>query len=204
MTTKTGGGLQTPPQFTGERWIPGASPKRIELDHLARYLFASKYAKGKTVLDIACGMGAGSRILYEAGAASVKGVDIDPVTVEYAKMYQSAGLSYEVGNILNPLGEYDLIVCFETIEHIADYPLALLNLAKACKETLIISSPSADYVGGHDNPFHYREFTIAELSAELEALGFKTIEQFGQRADGSPDVKPVTVTPRYFTLVATK
>ena len=43
--------------FTGEYFIPGKSGERIEADHLERYRFACKYAKGKSVLDIACGVG---------------------------------------------------------------------------------------------------------------------------------------------------
>ena len=52
-------------EFTGERVIEGKTPQRIWVDHVTRYEFSAKYAKGKTVLDIACGTGYGSRILHE-------------------------------------------------------------------------------------------------------------------------------------------
>ena len=45
--------------FTGERMVPGRSPKRIEDDHLARYRFAIRYIRNKSGLDIACGTGYG-------------------------------------------------------------------------------------------------------------------------------------------------
>jgi hypothetical protein len=43
--------------FTGEYFIPGKSGERIEADHLERYRFACRFAKGKSVLDLACGAG---------------------------------------------------------------------------------------------------------------------------------------------------
>ena len=51
------------PEFTGERVVEGTTPDRIWSDHVARYEFANRYVKDKTVLDIACGTGYGGRAL---------------------------------------------------------------------------------------------------------------------------------------------
>ena len=48
------------PNFTGERFIPGVRGE-IQVEHLHRYLFASRLVKGMRVLDIACGEGYGSQ-----------------------------------------------------------------------------------------------------------------------------------------------
>jgi len=61
--------------FSGEMCIPGKSPKRIQDDHFERYYFAAPYVKDKTVLDIACGTGCGSKILIDAGAIEVHGMN---------------------------------------------------------------------------------------------------------------------------------
>ena len=58
---------------------------KIEEDHLARYDFACKFVNRKKVLDIACGMGYGSKMLSKAGALCVDGVDISEEAIEYAK-----------------------------------------------------------------------------------------------------------------------
>lgn len=36
-------------------------------EHTARYEFVSKFVKDKTVLDFACGVGYGSKILHDEG-----------------------------------------------------------------------------------------------------------------------------------------
>ena len=69
-------------KFTGERFLPGMSSE-LELEHLHRYLFAVQFAKGRHVLDIACGEGYGSFMLSQI-ARSVVGVDIDSKTIAEA------------------------------------------------------------------------------------------------------------------------
>jgi ubiquinone biosynthesis O-methyltransferase len=183
-------------KFTGECFIPGKSPKRIEDDHIERYKFATKFVNGKKVLDIACGVGYGSRILAEAGASRVEGVDISEDVIHYAKYnYQMHKISFQKGDISNYKNDniYDVIVCFETIEHVLDFRKALSNLYSLLKNSglLLISSPNrlitspltASMNDRPSNEFHIREFTIKELESLLKEHGF-TVEGadvFGQR-----------------------
>ena len=44
-------------EFTGERVIPGQVDLDLLNEHLARYMFASRLAKRKRVLDAGCGAG---------------------------------------------------------------------------------------------------------------------------------------------------
>lgn len=44
-------------EVTGERFVPGVDSGLMELEHVQRYVFAGGFAKGKSVLDIACGAG---------------------------------------------------------------------------------------------------------------------------------------------------
>ena len=60
--------------WTGERYLPEIGGE-IQLEHVHRYLVAREYARGKDVLDIACGEGFGSAILGGA-ARSVIGVTL--------------------------------------------------------------------------------------------------------------------------------
>ena len=62
-------------EFTGERLVPGAPnceptfDSKMYHEHSARYRFAAQRAAGKRVLDVGCGVGSGSALLAEAGAA---------------------------------------------------------------------------------------------------------------------------------------
>lgn len=183
-------------KFTGEMWIPGATPKRIEDDHIERYRFASQFVKGKTVLDIACGAGYGSKILAQAGALRVDGVDISEDLIVYAKSnYRVSNLRFLIGDICSYKADvsYDVIVCFETIEHIRDYNKSLANLYSlltndglfliSSPNRLITSQQAKSIKSKPDNRFHIQEFTIEELKSALEGHGFEmsNLDIFGQR-----------------------
>lgn len=182
--------------FTGEVCIPGVTPKRIEDDHIERYRFASQYVKGKIVLDIACGVGYGSKILAEAGALRIDAVDVSEDLIAYAKCnYKKENIHFLVGDICAYKTDilYDIIVCFETIEHIEDYNKALSNLYSLFRKgglllisspNRLITSPNAKTIESKpDNKFHVREFTIEELKAVLKGHGFEIQDSdiFGQR-----------------------
>ena len=62
-------------EFTGERLIPGQVDVDLLNEHMARYAFAARLARGKRVLDAGCGAGYGSAELAQA-ADSVVGADV--------------------------------------------------------------------------------------------------------------------------------
>ena len=53
-------------EFTGERVIPGEVDIDLLNEHMARYTFAARLARGKRVLDAGCGAGYGSAELARA------------------------------------------------------------------------------------------------------------------------------------------
>lgn len=183
-------------EFTGEFFIPGKSGERIELDHIERYRFTCNYVKNKAVLDIACGFGYAGPLLINAGALTYEGVDINKRLIENAtSLFGTDKIKYFHGDICsyNSGKLFDIITCFETIEHIKNYRIALINLNSLLKEggLLIISSPnrpvtSPNALGISDKPlnkYHIQEFTIKEFKEELTAAGFSVITKniFGQR-----------------------
>lgn len=65
--------------------------------HRSLYQFGSRFAAGADVLDAGCGTGYGCRILSDAGARHVLGVDVDRMSVAYARRhFGSASVSFEV------------------------------------------------------------------------------------------------------------
>lgn len=183
-------------EFTGEYYVPGKTDKRIEEDHVARYSFAAAFAKGCDVLDVACGEGYGSTHLISGGAARYLGIDINRELVAFAhSKYKTPVSDFVYGSIteLDYTEEFSLVTCFETIEHVSEYRLALKCLYKALKPggKLLISSPnrpvtSPDARQINDtphNPFHTQEFTAEELINELRSTGFRCSDTsvYGQR-----------------------
>ena len=182
--------------FTGEYFIPGKSGERIEADHLERYKFACKFAKGKSVLDIACGVGYAGPMFIQLGAVSYYGVDINYKLVEFAKdNFASELIRYSVGDICTFKidKKFDLISCFETIEHIRDYKTAIKNLYDMLNPggTLLVSSPNRPVTSPNcntlndkpSNEFHTQEFIPEELLLLLSENGFSVDKNnlYGQR-----------------------
>ena len=179
-----------------KRFFPGQASKRVEEDHLARYKFAGQFVRDKEVLDIACGVGYGSKLLKESGAKTVDGVDLSDEAINFAKSYYcTGGVNFFVSNAesYSPGREYDVIISLVTIEQIPDFKAALKNFYSLLKPKgiLIISSPnrivtSPDLKNISDKPvnlIHAREFTGQELLRELELCGFAANGEcmFGQR-----------------------
>jgi len=164
-------------EFTGERVIPGEVDPDLWNEHFARYAFATRLARGRRVLDIACGTGYGSAELA-AVAKSVTGTDIAVDAVEYAaSRFPLPNLSFQPApaeSLPFPDNSFDLIVAFEVIEHLTD-PRALLAEARrllAPGGQFIVSTPNRLYYEesrrlSGPNPFHTHEFEFEEFRAEL-------------------------------------
>lgn len=105
-----------------ERWVPGFSPKHTEIEHIKRYLWVSQFVHEKRVLDIACGAGRGSYVMAEEGKArEILACDIDPKVVKYASIRNKhERINFDVQNAETFFVKdiFDVIVSFETIEHI--------------------------------------------------------------------------------------
>lgn len=148
-----------------ERWLPGFSTPELERDHVRRYEWAAARAQGKRVLDVACGAGRGTAMLAQAGAARATGLDIDPEIVRYARLRHSVpGAEFECADACGylPADRFDLVVSFETIEHVPDVGRFLSGLAAVLSPggELVVSTPISDW--DHDaspaNPFHIQEW----------------------------------------------
>ncbi|NNE89980.1 MAG: methyltransferase domain-containing protein [Silicimonas sp.] len=166
-------------EFDGERCTPWVETQILSA-HIHRYLSVLELCQGKRVLDIACGEGYGAAMLIRNGAACVTGVDIDAEAVARAnRVYAHDGLGYAQGDIRQPLplddDAFDVIVCFETIEHIAEHDafIAELDRVLAPGGVVVISTPDARTSDPDaPNPFHAKELTEAEF---LNLIG-KTFE----------------------------
>lgn len=162
-------------ECTGERYLPEFDGDWT-LEHLHRYLLACELAADKIVLDIACGDGYGAAMLARH-AAQVTGVDIDTPTVERARgKYVADNLRFLQGSATDiPLDDdsVDLVVSFETIEHLMEQDRMLYEIRRVLRPEgfLLISSPDKyEYsdVPGYHNEFHLKELYRQEFEALLQ------------------------------------
>jgi SAM-dependent methyltransferase len=203
------------------------SPERLDADeqrgrlivseHRGRYLWGAQLARGLKVLDAGCGTGYGLRILQEAGAARVVGVDISADAVAQA----SEAISDEHIEVLQadlkelPFsdGEFDLIVCFEVIEHVLERGTILDELTRilAAEGVLCISTPNRN-VYPRGNPYHLHEYDPDEFAqalgerfshldlhhqtAWLASAIFSSDEFTADLSDGSISTRTVKMEPR--------
>lgn len=167
---------------TGERFVPevqGDQPHAA--GHLERYHFASAFVRpGDQVLDLACGVGFGSRTLADAGG-TVLGMDCDFDSISYARATapEASFLCADFFDVDVASGR-DLVVSFETVEHIAG-PLsfALEHLAACTRRLLIGSVPYRELPG---NRFHCH-FEIEECDLQ-PLMAYGDLSVYYQSPDG--------------------
>jgi SAM-dependent methyltransferase len=186
-------GVSTAPAEYAERLSEdgAALPPTDWFLHQARYLFATRFTRGREVLDLACGSGYGSALIARYGARSVTGVDISPAAIDEARSrYDVPNVRFVEGDALAARvdGPFDVAVSFETIEHVDDPGRALDELARVLAPggVLVCSSPNRDLTNPRGtrtdpppNPFHRVELSRAELRRELE-LRFRDVRLYGQ------------------------
>lgn len=174
-------------KFTGERFIPTEQGK-IRLEHYHRYATVLDLVAGKKVLDVASGEGYGSSIMADV-ATSVTGVDISEEAVQHAaSIYNKSNLTFLQGsatalNFADAL--FDIVVSFETIEHLAEQAEMLAEIRRVLRPNglLVISSPNRPIYSeesGEHNEFHVKELDFTEFD-ELLKIQFPIIQYFGQR-----------------------
>ncbi|MET0230156.1 MAG: class I SAM-dependent methyltransferase [Rhodanobacteraceae bacterium] len=174
--------------FTGERFTPECV-REIWYEHWHRYAFARRLVAGKRVLDCACGEGYGSALLSDV-AAEVVGVDVDDVSIAHARERYGAraNLHYEKADATAldfADARFDVVVCFETLEHVEKQAEMLAGFARVLSEDgiLVISSPDKHQyseVAGFRNEFHVRELYRDEL-VELLTPHFPSVRLYGQK-----------------------
>jgi len=146
-------------------------------------------ARDCTVLDVACGEGYGSALLADSGAKYVLGLDISRQAIGHARnRYQYANLSFaraDCSRLPVPDGSIDLVVSFETLEHVHQQASMLDEFARvlAADGKLLISSPDKRVysdASGFDNEFHVHELYREEFEQML-GQRFEHVSLYGQK-----------------------
>lgn len=152
--------------------------------HIARYQWAATFVRpGDTVLDAACGLGYGSYLL-QCGTMAAKtiGIDGSAYAIDYANVNFSpnvSNLSFSAGMLPEALNSFpdnsvDVVISFETLEHIPDPDTTLKEFQRVLTPAgrIIVSVPNdwSDETGEDPNPFHLHVYTLDKLRNQLKAL----------------------------------
>jgi len=174
-----------------ERLVPddltedGATGHETLTLHLERYELASRHARTGRVLDIACGVGYGARLLRDQldESSEIVGVDLSPDATAYASSrYGVPGLRFVTADALefeDPEG-FDTIVSLETIEHVPDPEALAARLVGMLRRSgvLIASVPTTPSVDV--NTHHLSDFTERSYRRLFEARGLREIAHLRQ------------------------
>lgn len=148
-------------------WWRGWRARRGDIigsyDRLPEYI--RRHAPGKSLADIGCMWGVNGEYAFiaeEAGASSVKAVDVFGPTPEFLekKQTRSSRVEFILGDITQPdtisrVGIVDVVFCAGVLYHHPS-PFNLLSaLRRICRETLILRSSTIPEVRGLPNAAVY-------------------------------------------------
>ena len=182
----------------GERFLPWMADPVINYEHLHRYRAVRDLARGRRVLDLASGEGYGSALLAET-AARVTGLELDAEAVAHAvRAYPIARLSFLLGSITEMpfgAGSFDLAVCFEALEHVAEHDRLCSEAARVLAPggSFVVSTPNRDVYteqAGFQNPFHVKELDLGEFRALL-GRHFRHVAILGQHIYPVSSIFPI-------------
>lgn len=131
------------------------SPRVLKIIHLV-----SSWIIGKSILDVGCG----NKFITKCMGVytDVDSIDID----EDIQIYTSDK-------------QYDIVTCFDVLEHIEDLPAAVVNIKKLAKSLVIINQPEQiDYKQPLDTMVHLEDLTIFGKLIYLENYRFSEKEAY--------------------------
>lgn len=183
--------------------------------HESIYAFAAPLARGGDVLDAGCGAGYGSHGLALAGARSVLGVDVDRLSVAFARRrYRHPRLSFEVADCerlaLQP-SSLDLLFSSNVLEHLEE-PEAFLGAAftalRPGGRALLAVPPITTREALEDNQaihYHRSNLFLSDWHARLSRLPWSLRLLAHRPGEGSPPPDfgspfPSTLGPSDFTF----
>jgi SAM-dependent methyltransferase len=157
--------------------LTGGEALRISI---ARYEFATRHARPGRLLDLACGVGYGTRLLADraAGGIDALGIDCSAQAIAYAgRRYGDSRTRFAVADALDfhdPAG-FDTIVSIETIEHLPTPEVFVARLVAMLRPggVLVASVPTTPSVDA--NPHHLHDFSERSFRRLLAPHGLREL-----------------------------
>jgi ubiquinone/menaquinone biosynthesis C-methylase UbiE len=145
---------------------------------LTPYIFARRLVLGKSVLDVGCGLGYGDWLLAISGGERIVALDIEQSKVRRVASFRGHfqnlyGLVMNAQDLAFGDHTFQVITCFEVIEHVPKPHLLLSGLRRVLKRdgVLLLTTPNrALRLLPFQRPWnseHLREYTLKALRGEL-------------------------------------
>jgi len=186
------GNLKDYSLHSGERQVATCA-EDIRKDHTARYTLAlqiiNEYieADNIAVLDVFCGNGYGTYMISNSLDHSyVIGIDGSSEAVNLAVNHYSKPnnlFSNKLFPFVLPKCNFDMVICFESLEHVEDDALMFEEMVSSLKPggLMFVSVPNQDNHPLEHNPhhFHFRHYTH-ESVLNMLSNDIELIEWYGQ------------------------
>lgn len=178
--------------LSGERQV-SETMDGIRSDHRARYEWAAARLQKKNVVDAACGVGYGSKILANA-ECRVRAFDRSAEALEFARVNfnHDERIDYGQGELEHVQfpKNYDAVVCFEALEH-TDKPDRVLRNFREMAPWLYVSVPNETVFPYRGQEHHFRHYSAGQLETLLNRNGWEVREWWGQAGIESPVVERI-------------
>lgn len=141
--------------------------------HIDRYILASEWVNdGEVVLDAACGIGYGSQVLTKDKKIQYFGVDTEEGIDK--QFLHNGWFSAKDLETWTPKFEFDVAICFETLEHLKNYS-HMVSWLKLARRMIIVSVPTVPTK--HFNPYHLHDFTVEDILQMFSEFDVEVIPQ---------------------------
>ena len=148
--------------------------------------FMRSLGEVEAALDLGCGDG---RLTRELTASRIVGADVSAVALSRARerVPEGTGLVELAPGAALPFGdgEFDLVTCLETIEHVHDVQLLLSEARRVLRPRgrLAVTTPAHGFLMRPPDPLspHLRFFTRRSLRTLLGDMGF-TVDSLRREA----------------------
>ncbi len=131
-----------------------------------------------TILDLGCGEGTNTYFMARRFVwAQVRGIDFSKTGIACAQSrYRLPNLEFICDLDSRSLGaRYDLITCFEVLEHVELWQELLAQMASSSNRYLLLSFPTGRMRPYEKNIGHLRNFRKHEVENYLSTLGFQPL-----------------------------
>lgn len=162
--------------------VTGGEALRIGLE---RYEFAARQARPGRLLDVACGVGYGTRLLTDRvpEVSAALGVDLSEAAVSYAEQkYANERTRFVARDAMRfeDAEGFDTIVSIETIEHLPDPAGFVDRLVPLLRPggVFVGSVPTTPSVDA--NPHHLHDFSERSFRRLFAGRGLEEVDHFVQ------------------------
>ena len=99
--------------------------------------------QGKKALDVGCAFGYSSKVLETLGYETCA-IDLSKWGAKQAKSYNNGDFLVCDAQTILPFKamSFDLIICFDVLQHLQSPQRAILNMLEACHGTLVCTTPN--------------------------------------------------------------